>query len=62
MITNVRQPQKVKRSGSHVFILIREMRPGGLVEGDDHGHQVFAVEDGRGQDVPGLVISELIHK
>lgn len=46
--------------GTHIFILSSEMWSCGLVQSHDHSHQVFAVEDGRSQNVSGLVICEFI--
>lgn len=34
----------------------------GLVESHDDGNHVFTVENGRSQNVPGLVVCEFIHK
>ena len=36
------------------------MWPCGLVQSHDHSHQVFAVEDGRRQNISGLVVCEFI--
>ncbi len=45
---------------THIFILSSEMWSRGLVQSHDHSHHVFAVEDGRRQDVPGRVFCEFI--
>lgn len=47
---------------THVFVPCSEMRSGGLVQSHDHAHQVFAVEDGSCQNVPGCVLCELVDK
>lgn len=46
--------------GTHVLILSSEMWSCGLVQSHDHSHHVFAVEDGRSQNVPGLVLGEFV--
>lgn len=49
-----------RRPDTHVFVLTGEARAVQLVHGHDHGHDVFAVHDGGGQDVPCHVVGELV--
>lgn len=46
----------------YLFILRSEVRPVQLVDGHHDGHHVFTVHDGDGDDVLGLILSQLIHK
>lgn len=50
------------RFRSYLLVLGREVRPVQLVDGHHHGYHVFAVQDGDGHDVLGLVLSQLINK
>lgn len=47
---------------THVFIFTCETRAVQLVHSHDHSHNIFAVHDGRGQDVPCHVARQLISK
>ena len=46
----------------YLFILCSEVRPVQLVDGHHDGNHVFTVHDGDGDDVLGLILSQLIHK
>ena len=46
----------------YLFILRREVWPVQLVDGHHDGHHVFTIHDGDGNDVLGLILSQLIHK
>lgn len=48
--------------GLHLFVLGGEVRPVQLVDGHHDGHHVFAVHDGDGEGVLGLILGQLVHK
>lgn len=50
------------RFRSYLLVLGREVRPVQLVDGHHHSHHVFAVQDGDGHDVFGLVLGQLVNK
>lgn len=47
---------------TYILVGSGEIRSRGLVQSHDHSHHVFAVEDGRCQNVPGGVLCEFIHE
>ena len=46
----------------YLFILGGEARSIQLIEGHHDGHHVFAVHDGDGEDILGLILGQLINK
>lgn len=45
---------------THVFVLTCETRAIELVHSHDHSHNVFAVHDGGGQDIPRHIAGQLV--